>query len=211
MRRLALIAVLAAVSLATVPGEAANKKPQIVDPPNDALGAQPATEIVSALWTTTGETVTTKVRGRRVTQYTPKKLVATLNLAAAPMSTAPFSYETSAVVAGCGLVRFVYTPGTVYSQIVSDRFLWYDCGPGDAFQGPGLTLVPNIAMKIGPTSITWEYAIKAFGKSVKVGAPVTDFRAAVNVVDPVIGELGTNYVAQPVDEGTSTVVWKLGS
>lgn len=211
MRSLALITVLAAVSLAAVPSEAATKKPQIVDPAGDAIGTQPGTDVVSALWTTTGETVVTKVRGRRVTQYTPKKLVVTLTLAGAPMTTAPFSYETSAQVAGCGSVRFVYTPGTAYSHLVSDRFLWYECGPGDAFQGPGLTLVPNVSTKIGPKSITWEYPIKAFGKSVKVGAPVTDFRAAVNVVDPVIGELGTNYVGEPIDEGTGTAVWKLGS
>lgn len=210
MRRIALIAVLAAVSFAAVPGQAATTKPQIVDPPNDALGAQAGTEIVSVLWTTTGETVTTKVRGRRVTQYTPKKLVVTLNLAGAPLTTAPFSYETSAQVAGCGEVRFVYTPGTVYSRLVSDRFLWFDCGPGDSIQGPGLTLVPNVTTKFGAKSITWEHPIRSLGKSVKVGAPVTDFRAAVDVVDPVLGLYGTNQV-QPIDVGTSTAVWKFGS
>lgn len=208
--RLALVPVLAALAFVAAPGEAVNKKPQIVDAATDAVGGQAGTEIVSALWTTTGETVVTKVRGRRVTQYTPKKLVVTLNLAGAPSTSAPFSYETSAEVAGCGTVRFVYTPGTVYSQAQGDTFLWYDCGPGDPVQGPGLTLVTRVPAKVGAKSITWEYAIKAFGKGVKAGAPVTDFRAAVDALEPVFGLYGTNLV-QPIDVATSTVVWKLGS
>lgn len=212
MRRSLVLAVLAAVALSAVPGHAApTKKPQIVDPASDALGGQAGTEITSVLWTTSGETVTTKVRGKKVTTYTPRRLVVTMNLAGAPMTSAPFSYETSAEVAGCGTVRFVYTPGTVYSQLVSDKFLWYDCGPGDAISGPGLTLVPGVSTKIGPKSITWEYALKAFGKAVKVGAPVTTFAAAVHVVDPVIGLQGTPDTGTPVDGAASNVVWKLGS
>lgn len=210
--RLALVAVLAALTAGAVPGHAApTRKPQIVDAPGDALGAQPSTEIVNALWTTTGDTVTTKYRGKKRTTYTPRRLVVTLNLAGAPATTAPFSYETSAEVAGCGAIRFVYTPGTVYSQVVSNTFLWYDCGPTDPTTGDNLVLVPGISTKLGAKSITWEYPIKALPKEFfKPGAAFTDFRAAVDAVEPVLGLYGTN-LAQPIDEATGTAVWKLGS
>jgi hypothetical protein len=210
--RLALVAVLAALAAGAVPSSAApTRKPQIVDPATDALGGQASTEIVSALWTTTGDTVTTKYRGRTKTAYTPRRLVVTLNLAGAPSTTAPFSYETSATVAGCGTIRFVYTPGTAYSQIVSNTFLWYDCGPTDPTTGDNLVLVPGVSTKLGAKSITWEYPIKALPKEFfKVGAPFTEFRAAVDAVDPVLGLYGTNLV-QPIDEALGTGAWKLGS
>jgi hypothetical protein len=210
-RIVALAAVLVAVT--ALPSDAApTTKPQIVDAPNDAVGGQPQTEIVSALWTTSGTTYTEKVRGKKRTVYLPKMLVATVTLAGAPATTAPFTYETSAQVAGCGEVRFVYTPGTVYSGIISDRFLWYDCGPGDSISGPGLTLVPNVRMKVGAKSITWEYPIRALGTSVKVGAAVTEFRAAADVVDPVLGLYSPGFLlGTPIDLATSDAVWKLGS
>lgn len=212
MRRPVVLLALAAVALSAVPGHAApTKKPQIVDAATDALGGQAGTEITSVLWTTSGETTTTRYRGKKVTTYTPRRLVVTMNLAGAPMTTAPFSYETSADVAGCGTIRFVYTPGTVYSQIVSDTFLWYDCGPGDSVSGPGLTLVPGVSTKLGPKSITWEYPIKGFGKSVKVGAPVASFTAAVHVVEPVLGLDGTTDTDTPIDGASSDAVWRLGS
>src|SRR3712207_7161230 len=53
--------------------------------------------------------------------YTPRRLVVTLNLAGAPSTSAPFSYETSAEVAACGQIRFVYTPGTAYRDRKSTR------------------------------------------------------------------------------------------
>lgn len=209
-RPVVLAALAAAVALSAVPSSAApNKKPQIVDPAGDALGAQATTEIVSALWTTSGDTVTSKVRGKKVTTYTPRRLVVTLNLAGAPTTSGPFSYETSAQVAGCGEIRFVYTPGTAYSQIVSDTFLWYDCGPTDPTTGDNLVLVPGISTKIGAKSITWEYPIKALPKMFKPGVAFSDFRAAVDIVEPVVGLYGTNFV-QPIDVATGSVVWKLG-
>jgi hypothetical protein len=199
MRRLVLVAVLAAAVAATaLPGEAVNTKPQVVDSATDSTGGQAGLEIVSALWTTTGDTVVTKVRGHRVTQYTPLK-------------SAPFYYETSASVAGCGTLRFTYNPGTVYSAVVSESFLWYDCGPGDDVQGPGLTLLTDVKMTFGAKSITWEYPIKALGKSVKVGAPVTEFSAITDVEEPVLGLYGPKDAAHPIDEGTGDVTWKLGS
>lgn len=210
--RLVLAAAVAATALAAGSALAApTRKPQIVDAANDALGGQAGTEIVSVLWTTTGDTTVSRVRGRKVTTYTPRKLVVTLNLAGAPMSQAGFAYETEAEFAGCGTVRFTYTPGTVFGQVLGPASLWYDCGEPDPTTGDTLVLVPNPKHKIGAKSITWEYAIKAFPKAVKVGAPVTDFSAAVDIVEPVFGLQGTTDTGTPIDGATSDAVWKLGS
>ena len=211
MRRSALALGLCALALLATPSSAApTKKPQIVDPV-DALGGQAGTEITSVLWTTTGVTETTKVRGKKVTTYSPRKLVVTLNLAGAPMTSAPFAYETAAEVAGCGTVRFTYTPGTVFGQVLGDSSLWYDCGPVDPTTGDTLVLVAGVSHKISGKSMTWEYPIKAFGKAVKVGAPVSDFTAAVDIVEPVFGLQGTTDTGTPIDGAASDVVWKLGS
>lgn len=212
MRRLVALAAAVLVAATAAPGDAApTKRPQIVDAPTDSLTSpQGGTEIVSALWTTTGDTTVSKVRGKRVVTYTPRKLVVTLNLAAAPLTNAPFAYETSAEFAGCGEVRFVYAPGTVYSQVVSDTFLWYDCGEYDPATDSSLTLVPGVRRTMGAKSITWEYAIKAFPKSIRAGVAVTGFRAAVDALEPALGLYGTN-LARSLDEGTSDAVWKLGS
>jgi hypothetical protein len=208
--RIALAAALAALAAIPATGHAAApKKPQVVDAAGDSLGAQSAAEIVSAVWSTTGDTTVTKVRGKRVTTYTPKRLVVTLNLAGAP-GDAPFAYEAAAEVAGCGQVRFTYTPGTVYSGIVSDSMLWYDCGPVDPTTGDTLTLVPNVSLKVGAKSLTWEYPIKAFPKNIRAGAMFSDFRVVADVIDPVLGLYGPKDFAAPLDEGTGTGAWKLG-
>ncbi len=206
--RLAIVAALAALAVVPMPGQAAPRKPQVVDSPSDSKGGQASAEVVSATWSTTGDTTVTKVRGKRRTTYTPKKLVVTLNLAGAPGS-APFGYEAGAEVAGCGEVRFTYTPGTVYSQIVSDSMLWYDCGEPDE-TGSTLTLVTDVALKVGPKSLTWEYPIKAFPKAIRPGVVFSDFRVFADVIEPAFGLYGPGYFAEPIDEGTGTVAWKLG-
>lgn len=210
--RLAVVAAVAAVAVASGSALAApTNKPQIVDSPTDAIGGQPGTEIVNVLWTTTGETTVRKVRGKKVTTYTPRALVVTMNLAGAPLVQPGFAYETAAEFAGCGTVRFTYTPGTVFSQLLGPASLWYDCGEPDPTTGDTLTLVANPTHKIGAKSITWEYPIKAFPKVVKVGTPVTGFTAAVDVVEPVFGLQGTTDTGTHLDGATSSAVWKLGS
>lgn len=207
--RLIAVAALAALTAVPVQGNAAAPKAQVVDAATDSLGGQGAAEIVSAVWSTTGQTTVTKFRGKKKVTYEPKKLVVTLNLAGAP-GDAPFSYEAAAEVAGCGQVRFTYTPGTVYSQIVSDSMLWYDCGEVDPTTGDTLTLVPDVTIKVGAKSLTWEYPIKAFPKSVRAGSVFTDFRVQADVIDPVLGLYGPGSFATPLDVGTGTGAWKLG-
>jgi hypothetical protein len=199
--RLAVLAALAALTAAAVPGHAAAPKPQIVDAPNDAVGGQAATEIVSALWSTTGDTVTTKVRGKKKVVYTPKKLVVTLTLAGAP-ATNPVGYRTAADIAGCGNVEFTYQSGTPGGSILGDAALWHDCGSEET------VLVAGVKHTVGATSITWEYPLKALGA--KAGAAVTGFVASVDVNEPVFGSDGTHNFDVHVDGAASTTVWKLG-
>lgn len=207
--RLVAVAAVAALAAVPVPSNAAAPRAQVVDAATDSLGGQAAAEVVSARWSTTGETTVTRVRGKRKVTYTPKKLVVTLNLAGAP-GDAPFAYEAAAEVAGCGTVRFTYTPGTVYSDIVSDSMLWYDCGEPDGTTGDTLTLITDVSLKKGPKSLTWEYPIKAFPKVIKPGVAFSDFHVLADLTDPVLGLYGPKDAAAPLDEGTGAGVWKLG-
>jgi hypothetical protein len=207
--RLPILAAVAAVALSAGAGHAAAPKPQIVDAAGDAVGMQGTTDITSAVWSTTGDTVVTKVRGKKVTTYTPKKLVATLNLAAAPTANPPLAYEVSADVAGCGEVRFTYTPGTAFGSVLGDSSLWLDCGSEPDETGSTLTLIPGIETKLGPKSIAWTVSIKTLPKEVRVGSKWAGFRAAVDVVEPVAGLYGTNLLGTPVDEGVGNGTWVL--
>lgn len=199
--RLATLAALAALAAAAAPGQAAAPKPQIVDPANDAVGGQPSTEIVSALWSTTGDTSVTKVRGKKKVVYTPKRLVVTLNLAGAPGSN-PVGYRTSADIAGCGNVEFTYTAGTPGGSILGDAALWHDCGSDETL------LVTAVSHKVGAKSITWEYPLKALGA--KAGATVTGFLASVDVNEPVFGSDGTHNFDVHIDGASGSGAWRIG-
>ena len=207
--RLAVLAAAVAVSAFAAPGGAAAPRPQVVDPAGDAVGGQGGMDITSAVWSTTGTTSVTKVRGRKVTTYTPTKLVVTTNLAAAPTANPPMSYEMSAEVDGCGEVRFTWTPGTVFSELIGDSSLWVDCGEADPTTGDTLLLIPNVDMKIGAKSVTWTISLKMLPKNVRAGSRWSDFRAAVDVIDPVFGLYGTRDLGQSVDAGTGAGTWVL--
>lgn len=184
------------IALATG-GHAAAPKPQLTDPKGDAIGAQATTDIVSAAWNATGHV-------RKVAKH----LTVTINLAGAPSKTAPFAYEASAEVAGCGEVRFSYTPGTVFAGLSGDSSLWIDCGPTDPTTGDNLLLLTGIKTSFGPKSITWTVTIKAMPKPAQHGSKWSGFRAAADIVDPVFGLMGTPD-ATSVDEGLGSTAWVL--
>jgi hypothetical protein len=210
--RLPLLVAVAAVALSATTGNALSPavvKPQVVDKRGDSVGNQGTADVVSAWWHTTGETTTTKSHGRKVTTYTPKKLVVTLSLAAAPTQSAPFDYETSAQVAGCGTVRFMYTPGTVFGQVLGNGTAWIDCGDETDPTGSNLMLIDNVDVAIGAKSVTWTVSLKSFPKHVRVGSKLSSFAAAVHVVDPVEGADGTTDTGTPLDEGAGTGTWVL--
>lgn len=207
--RLSILAAAVAVAALAHGGSAAAPKPQIVDPAGDALGAQGTTDITSAVWSTTGTTSVSKVRGKKVTTYRPSKLVVTLNLAAAPSRSAPFSYEASAEVAGCGEVRFTYTPGTVFSTVLGESSLWIDCGPTDPTTGDNLLLIAGVSTNFTGNSISWSIGIKTMPKPVQVGSKWSGFRASADLIDPVFGLYGTRDI-QSIDVGTGNGTWVLG-
>jgi hypothetical protein len=209
--RLPLAAALAAAVATSAAGHAAPApKPQITDPAGDAKVPYASVDVVSALYRTTGETTTRVVKGRKVTTYTPKKLVVTLNLAGAPLTNPGAAYEVGSQVAGCGAMRFTYTPGTVTGQVLGDASVWLDCGEPDPTTGSSGTLLAGTAFTLGPKSITWTVTIKTLPKPVTVGSKLSDFRAAVDVVEPVFGLEGTNlFPGASIDEGLGTGTWTL--
>jgi hypothetical protein len=206
--RLSILAALTALAVTPALGNAAAPKPQVVDPKGDAVGMQGTTDITSAVWGTTGDTVVTKVRGKKVTTYTPRKLNVTVNLAAPPTASAPFAYEAAAQVAGCGEVRFTYTPGTVFGQVLGESSLWIDCGDVADETGSTLLLIPGVETAIKGNSLTWTVSIKMLPKAVRVGSKWSDFAVAADLIDPVMGLYGTNYLTS-IDEAAGDVVWTL--
>jgi hypothetical protein len=72
-----------------------------------------------------------------------------------------------------------------------------------------LLLISNATFELGPKSITWTVNIKSLPKAVKVGAKLSSFRAAVDIVDPVFGLQGTPDTGTPIDEGIGTGSWAL--
>ena len=205
--RLTLLAAALAVAASAGLADAAAPKPQVVDAKGDSPGGVGTADITSARWSTTGDTTVSKVRGKKVTTYTPRKLVVSVSLAAAPTSNPPFAYEAAAEVAGCGGVRFTYTPGTVFSELLGDSSLWIDCGEPDQ-TGSTLLLIPGVDTAIKGSTITWTVSIKMLPKPVRVGSRWSEFRAAADVVEPVFGLYGTNY-AKSLDEGTGAGSWVL--
>jgi hypothetical protein len=207
--RLPAAAALAALALLSSTAHAAAPKPQLLDPKGDSVGGVGTVDIVSALWRTSGETVTTVVKGRKVVTPKPRKLIATLNLAAAPTAQPGLGYEVSANVAGCGNIRFTYWPGTVFGQVLGDGSFWNDCGDPGTTTTPGDTLIPGVQVTLGATSITWTLSFSQIPKPVKVGAKVTDFHAAVDVVEPVSGTISPGAFGVHLDEGSGTGSWIL--
>lgn len=204
-----LAAALVVAATATGSNAVAAPKPQIVDAAGDAKVPHPPLDIVSALYKTTGDTVTTIVKKKKVVTYTPRKLVVTLNLSGAPMTNPGVAYEVSSDVAGCGTVRFTYTPSTVFGQVLGDASIWVDCGEPDPTTGDTLLLMSNATFELGAKSITWTVNIKSLPKAVKVGAKLSGFRAAVDIVDPVFGLQGTPDTGTPIDEGIGAGSWAL--
>jgi hypothetical protein len=190
--RLPLAAASFAVALLPAAGHAAAPKPQIVDTVGDAAVPHAPLDIVSALYRTTGG----------------KKLVVTLNLSGAPMTNSGMSYEVRSAVRGCpGTLSFTYTPGTATGQILGDASVWADCGEPDA-NGSTLVLLAGTTFELGPKSITWTVTIKTLPK-IRIGAKLSDFRAAVDVVEPATGLYGTNVAGTSLDEGVGTGTWVL--
>lgn len=187
------LAPLVAVALATSSSAAPTTVPQVKDATGDSLTTQGDTDIVSVLYTTSG-----KGSGK---SYEPKQLVVTMTLAGPPATTPGYTYEVEAATSSCGDVMFTMEPGTPYSDVtgVNGWVEWGTCAD-----------IALITVKTKGNSIVWSFSIK--GTPLKVGTVLSDFRARVDLSNPVVplpsnsqgGELGL------LDSATGTGTWKLG-
>lgn len=216
MSRRIAAALAAAVALAAGPATAA-PVPQIKDATGDAVGGQAALDIVTVQFATTGTTTVTKVRGKRVTRYTPTKLVVTQTLAAAPSTAMGTRYRVEAEIGGCGQFDIYYVNGS--SGPVGN--VWFDCPEGNL--GESGTLL-QVLPKISGATMTWEFPLKMLPREVKVGSVMSEFRAYTDLGDPATGIIGTgegaaNLLLIPgdptvgvavADVATGTAVWKIG-
>jgi hypothetical protein len=223
MPRLLVTALAAAAVLATpaLSGAAAPAPaPQIVDPSGDAVGSQAALDIVSVKFGTTGTTSVVKKGKKKITVYTPTKLVVTETLAAPPSTTQSVRYRIQADIDGCGSFDLFY----VNAATGPDGSLFLSCPDGGADPTAGGTLITTTP-KIAGNVLTWDFSLKALPTEIKVGSVVSGFKAYTDVADPVLGLFGTGDGASallnmPVDDpsnakavadaASGTAVWKIG-
>lgn len=200
--RLALLLTpLLGLALATSSLAAPTKAPQVKDAKGDAVGPRAGTDIVSALFSTTG-----KGSGKA---YVPKQFTVTLTLAG-PVETAPGTqYEVEAMTDTCGLVMFTYSPGTPYGNLTGRTgwALWDTCtsSAGDD------SSIELIAPTVTGNTIRWEFGMKAIG--LKVGTTFKDFKVRVDPSNPALpypsrGD-GLDTGLGLIDSASGTGTWKL--
>jgi hypothetical protein len=220
MPRLLVTALAAAAVLATPAlSGAAAPAPQIVDPSGDAVGSQASLDIVSVKFSTTGTTSVVKKGKKKITVYTPTKLVVTETLAAAPSATQSVRYRIQADIDGCGSFDLLY----VNAATGPDGSLFLSCPDGGSDPTAGGTLITTTP-KIAGSVMTWEFSLKMLPAEIKVGSAVSGFKAYTDVADPVFGLFGTgdgasallNLPGDPsnakavADAASGTAVWKIG-
>ncbi len=194
LRRLAFLVVPLTLGALALPGNAATP-PQIEDASGDQLIPQASFDIVSGLFTTTGQG-----KGK---SYKPTKFVVSLTLAAPPSAGPGVTYEIGASTSTCGDVLFTYEPGTPYSAVVGVNGWadWGDCG--DA-----VLLTPKVA----GSTITWSFGMKQIA-GMKVGTVFSGFVARVDPSNPVV-PFPSNAIPGTgpglIDKATGDGTWKLG-
>jgi hypothetical protein len=198
-KRLLALAPLVCVALATAAHAGPTTTPQIKDPAGDATGAQPGTDIVSVLMTTTG-----KGKGK---SYRPKGFTVTMTLAGAAQSGPGYTYEVHATTNTCGDIAFTYEPGTPY-QTITGLNGWADWGSCDNQAGDGT--IELLTVTAEGNKLVWEFGFKAIG--LKVGTVFSNMKAFVDPSNPVVpfpadssgGELDL------IDVATGTGTWTVG-
>lgn len=202
MRRLLPFVAVAAALAVAAPAHA--KSFTYTDPAD--MPANAGLDIVAVTYGTEGTTTVAKVRGKRVTTYTPAKLVVTMKLAGAPMSQAGIRYRADAQVSECGAMTFTYTPGVA----LPPSALSVGCGGAGGVTGSDTTFLdPKIAVK--GSTITWTIPLKALPKVARTGALVHTLRSSVDLVDPALGALGPDDFGNGVfDNAASDEDWEIG-
>ena len=171
------------------------------DATGDSLGAVASNDITKVTFTTTG--TTTKV-GKKTT-YTPKNLVVSLTLAAAPGSTPGLDYEVDGDLPGCGSTNFTYTPG---AQVQGGLFT--ECGSEpDATTGSTSTLY-DAPPTVNGSTITWTFSLKGLSPEFKAGAVFSGITAFTVQNDPVFGIVGPGLVGGEYDTASTDSTYKIG-
>jgi hypothetical protein len=219
-----LLAVAAALALATPPlaHAAPPPTPQVVDPAGDAnflnsqglplIPAVPSTstpadvsgaDIQSVLFQTYGTTTTKKVRGKKVTTFTPKGFTVTLTLGAAPSP--GIIYRVRAATSFCSTFWFEYRNFVDGAKPV----LRHNCNPA---AGTTDVLPPtadhDVKVALSGSTIVFDLPMTALPKPNKVGTVVDGLGAETRV----LASTPTGYVSAPqVDYAVSDAVYKIGS
>lgn len=197
--RIRLLAVVAAVAVASALPAGAAPAPQITDPTGDARNQSAGADIVSVLFGTQGTTA--KVGKKMV--YTPAKLVVTATYAAAPSTDPYVSHQLVFNAGDCGEIYMeVFSGGTFGSAGCLE----------DGFE-PSVKIVDN--------TIVYTLPFNTIGKQyLKAGASLTDLVAYTAVADPVLGyemqEIAAIVLAEAgnpadaaIDYATTTAVYKI--
>ncbi|HVE98345.1 MAG TPA: hypothetical protein VNA12_04120 [Mycobacteriales bacterium] len=147
-------------------------KPQIVDPKGDSVGSRSDVDIVSVQYSTTGTG-----SGR---SYVSKKLIVALTLAGPPASNGVTTYVVRSDTDSCGVIEFKWAPGTVGGGLIGDTTASFgSCKVDD-------DSTAFFAAKVKGSTATFEVALKPL-KDITRGTVFSEFRAAVDVGDPVFG------------------------
>lgn len=203
LRRPAIALAILLAAAAAAPSHAA-AKPQVSDAKGDAVGGQGGTDIVSAVYSTTGTG-----KGR---SYVAKKLVVTMTLADAVVTQPGFTYELSADTTTCGRVTFSSQNGSPYTTITSLNGWadWGDCTKPNSDGEPSSVELLTVAVK--GNTLTWSMPIKMLPKDMKLGTVFSGFEARVDPTNPAIPfpSSTTGTERGLIDIGKGTTSWKLG-
>lgn len=215
MRRTVPLALMTAAAVAfalTGSSHAASAptKVTIADATGDEHSAQAGEDITSIVWTTTGTTTVKKVGKRKVTTYTPKNLVATMNLAAAP-DTRPGIRFTVNATSDCGDLDLSVVHDPTGAVVPAG---YTACGDGDIID-------PEVTF--GPKSVSWSIPLTVL--PFKVGSSLSAFDGYVDASEFVIGIIGTGDTVSvgivgdrslpghgvvTADFAQGNVTWKIG-
>jgi len=201
--RLAVTAAGLAAAGLTLSSSAATVGPKTLnfsDAAGDALGSSAANDITKVTFTTTG--TTTKVG--KYLKYTPKNLVVSMTLAAAPGSTPGLDYEVDAQLDGCGGTKFSYTPGAQ-----TEGSLFTDCGSPES-TGTGTSTLYTTSPTVNGSTITWTFGLKELSPEFKPGATFSGLTALTVQNDPVFGIIGPGIVGGDYDDAATDSTYKIG-
>ena len=200
---LAVIGLVGGAS-ATKPVISGPKTLVVVDPAGDEKGSQGSMDITSLKLTTTGKTVTQKVKGKSVTTYTPNTLVVQLALSLAPSTLPIVNFEVDGDTSDCGSLSLYYDG----QNLASGGFV--GCGsPADA-TGSTSTSLREAPVAAGNT-ITWTLPFSSLPKQMKVGSSISSLHGYGNIADPVSGLSPSFFTnAANPDDVTSDAAYKIG-